>query len=99
MRRGASCFHDSFIQESAMSQESLKAALQNTIAAVQKNAAVARLVFKAQTSLEEDVRCTAKVREFAPMLVDEPPELGGGDAAMNPVELVLVALGTCQEIM
>jgi uncharacterized OsmC-like protein len=82
-----------------MSQESLKAALQNTIAAVQNNAAAGRLVFKAQTSLQEDVRCTAKVRDFASMLVDEPPELGGGNAAMNPVELVLVALGTCQEIM
>jgi len=82
-----------------MSQESLKAALQNTIAAVQNNAAAARLVFKAQTSLQEDVRCSAKVRDFPSMLVDEPPELGGGDAAMNPVELVLVALGTCQEIM
>jgi uncharacterized OsmC-like protein len=33
------------------------------------------------------------------MLVDEPHDLGGSDEAMNPVELVLVALGTCQEIM
>jgi putative redox protein len=82
-----------------MSQETLKAALQKTIAAVQNNASAARLVFRAETSLEEDVRCRAKVRDFPAMLVDEPPELGGGNAAMNPVELVLVALGTCQEIM
>jgi uncharacterized OsmC-like protein len=33
------------------------------------------------------------------MKVDEPPELGGHDAGMNPVELLLVSLGTCQEIV
>jgi uncharacterized OsmC-like protein len=39
------------------------------------------------------------VRDFAPIIVDEPPDLGGADAAANPVELLLVALGACQEIM
>ncbi|MCG6878589.1 MAG: OsmC family protein [Deltaproteobacteria bacterium] len=53
----------------------------------------------AKTELVEGVKCSAKVRNFPPMTVDEPPELGGTDAGMNPVELVLVALGTCQEIM
>ncbi len=82
-----------------MSQEALKKALTTTIAAIQDNPAGANLVFKAETRLEEGVRCSAKVRNFEPMGVDEPPELGGEDTAMNPVELVLVALGTCQEIM
>lgn len=82
-----------------MSQETLKAALQKTIEGITENPSAGSLVFKAETNLEEDVRCTAKVRDFAPMTVDEPSELGGGNAAMNPVELVLVALGTCQEIM
>jgi len=31
--------------------------------------------------------------------VHEPPLLGGTDQAPNPVELVLAALGTCQEIV
>lgn len=82
-----------------MSQEALKKALTTTIAAIQNNPAGANLVFKADTWLEEGVRCSAKVRNFEPMGVDEPPELGGADTAMNPVELILVALGTCQEIM
>ena len=82
-----------------MSQEILKEALQNKIAAVQNNPAAARLVFRARTQLIEDVKCSASVRSFPTMLVDEPRDIGGGDEAMNPVELVLVALGTCQEIM
>jgi uncharacterized OsmC-like protein len=39
------------------------------------------------------------VRNFAPIVVDEPPELGGQDKGANPVELLLVSLGACQEIM
>lgn len=82
-----------------MSQESVKAALMQSIAGIQANAAAAKVVFRADTRLEEDVRCSARVREFAPIIVDEPPELGGSDTAANPVELLLVALGACQEIM
>lgn len=82
-----------------MYDEDMKSALQCTIAAVQADPAKARLVFKAETRLKQNVCCTAKVRDFPTMMVDEPPELGGGNLAMNPVELVLVALGTCQEIM
>ena len=82
-----------------MSQESVKTALLKTIESTKANPAVARLVFRAQTELVEDVRCSAKVRGFAPVTVSEPPALGGKDEGMSPVELVLVALGTCQEIM
>lgn len=82
-----------------MSQETVKAALMKSIAAIQSNPGSAKVVFRAETQLEEDVRCSAKVREFAPIIVDEPPDLGGTDAAANPVELLLVALGACQEIM
>lgn len=82
-----------------MSQESVKKALSDMINVVSSNPSAAKVVFRATTSWEEDVRCSAKVRDFPVMTIDEPPELGGGDAGMNPVELVLVALGTCQEIM
>lgn len=82
-----------------MSQESVKDALMKSIAGIQGNPGAAKVVFRAETQLEEDVRCSAKVRDFPPIVVDEPPELGGADAGANPVELVLVALGACQEIM
>lgn len=82
-----------------MSQASVKEALSKTIAGIQANPAGSNVVFRAETEWVEDVRCTARVRDFAPMTIDEPSELGGQDSASNPVELVLVALGTCQEIM
>ena len=82
-----------------MSQESVKQALMSTIEAIQKNPKCSNAVFRASTDLIEDVRCSARIREFAPMSVDEPAALGGTDVAPNPVELVLAALGTCQEIM
>lgn len=82
-----------------MSQQELKAALTATIESLSNNPASANLVFNAKTRLENGVRCSAQVRNFDPIGVDEPPELGGEDSAMNPVELLLVALGTCQEIM
>ena len=82
-----------------MSRESVKQALTGTIGAIQQNPAIANVVFRADTAWEEDVRCKVNIRDFAPMMIDEPPELGGQDSAPNPVELVLAALGTCQEIM
>lgn len=82
-----------------MSQETVKNALLSTIDSLKKNPAGASVVFRASTQWEEDVRCTATVRDFPAMTIDEPAELGGGDSAVNPTELILMALGTCQEVM
>ena len=82
-----------------MSQTSLKAALMTTMGAIQANPSAGKMEVRVATQLDEDVRCSATVREFPKVIVDEPPGLGGADAGANPVELLLVALGTCQEIM
>jgi putative redox protein len=82
-----------------MSQTDVKSAMMKIITGIQENPSSSKVFFKASTQWEEDVRCSAQVRDFPPMIVDEPPVLGGQDAGQNPVELVLVALGTCQEIM
>ena len=55
-------------------------------------------VFQTDTRLLHNVLTEARIRRFT-LQVDEPPLLGGTDQAPNPVELVLAALGTCQEIV
>ncbi len=54
--------------------------------------------FAADTALVEGYRTEARIREFG-LTADEPPTIGGTDAGPSPVELVLAALGTCQEIV
>lgn len=54
--------------------------------------------FKATAHLQEGLVVHAKSRQFQ-ITIDEPKELGGTDTGMNPVELVLCALGACQAIV
>lgn len=55
-------------------------------------------VFKATAVLQEGVKVDVQARNFH-ITIDEPPSMGGTDAGMNPVELVLGALGACQAIV
>lgn len=54
--------------------------------------------FRATARLQKGMVVKAKSRNFE-ITVDEPKNLGGTDTAMNPVELVLCALGACQSIV
>ncbi len=55
--------------------------------------------FKATAKkLPEGMQVETAARGFK-ILMDEPPELGGTDVAMNPVEAILCALGACQSIV
>ncbi|MFV2033115.1 MAG: OsmC family protein [Gammaproteobacteria bacterium] len=82
-----------------MSQQSVKEAITQTVSAVQADANAGMVKYRAETQWEGDVRCTAKVRDFDTVVIDEPAAFGGGDEAMSPADVILVALGTCQEIM
>jgi uncharacterized OsmC-like protein len=54
-----------------------------------------RKTLKARTVCESGFRNMTYVRQLTPMLVGEPPALLGDDAAPNPSETALAALGSC----
>lgn len=68
-----------------------------TQTALSTDPAQAQAVFHAQSRLGDGVNSAVAIRQFN-VGVDEPPGLGGQDTAPNPVEYILAALGSCQEI-
>jgi uncharacterized OsmC-like protein len=76
---------------------SLTTLIADTRKAVTEDPSNAQAVFAAQGTLvgitEVDVQTGAHT-----FTVDEPPALGGADAAANPVQYALAALGSCQAI-
>nr|WP_319776174.1 OsmC family protein [uncultured Sphaerochaeta sp.] len=81
-----------------MANSDLKNKLVKKIESLKTSPSSSKAVFRSETRLVEGVLCNATIRQFN-LNVDEPAELGGNDIAPNPVELVLAALGTCQEIL
>ncbi|MSR13604.1 MAG: OsmC family peroxiredoxin [Gammaproteobacteria bacterium] len=57
----------------------------------------ARATFKSESQLTNGFRSEVRIREHS-LTVDEPTRIGGTNDGPTPVELVLAALGTCQEI-
>ena len=53
--------------------------------------------FTARTEQVEGLHSHVRIRQFH-LDVDEPPALAGQDHGPNPVEMILAALGSCQEI-
>ncbi len=86
-------------EEVSMSQEKLKNAITGVIGAFTENPDAAKAVFRANTELVENLQCTGTIRDFAPYTIDEPKAIGGADTGPNPLELLCLAVGTCQEIM
>ena len=75
--------------------------LATVIAAVQDKLrltpATAQARFQSSSHLAAGFRSDVSIRQHR-LVVDEPAALGGGDAGPNPIELLLAALGACQEI-
>ena len=84
------------IQESPVDIE-----LKETIGDIQEmyreDADKSRLVFKTSSQLEGRFRSDVKIRDHV-LTIDEPTTIGGSDLGPSPVEVVLAALGSCQEI-
>ncbi len=80
-----------------MSKDHLKQTFSGMINAISEDPSMAKASMLATVELAEGVKCLANVRDFL-LTIDEPAEMGGKNEGMNPVELVLAAMGACQEI-
>jgi uncharacterized OsmC-like protein len=75
----------------------LKDSIQAMQADLRANPDHAIATFSADSRQVEGLRSETKIRQFS-VTIDEPEALGGTDTGPNPVELVLGALASCQEI-
>jgi putative redox protein len=75
----------------------LKQLISDTRSTFSTNPDAARAMFHSTSRLTEGFRSGVSIRQHK-LAADEPPALGGADSAPTPVELILAALGTCQEI-
>ncbi len=80
--------------------ENIKASIKKIIERAGRDKNFGEFKYRVNSHWEGGVLCKAQIRkEGHKLLVDEPPAFGGTDLGASPVELVLVALGTCQQIM
>jgi putative redox protein len=72
-------------------------AFESTKSAVEAEAAAGRGSFETTTSWVDGARARTVARSFT-IETDEPAPLGGTDAAVDPMELLLASVGTCLTI-
>lgn len=77
--------------------EALRDLIVETQANFKANPKDALATFRSESSLQSGLQSKVSMREHS-LTVDEPAALGGDDSGPNPVELILAALGSCQEI-
>ncbi|GAA1736566.1 OsmC family protein [Aeromicrobium alkaliterrae] len=71
------------------------AAVGALVAGIQADPAKAVTTWAAHVTWDGAFASHARIRQFDGIRSDEPPALGGGDTAPNPVEQLLGALGNC----
>lgn len=75
----------------------LKQLISDTQATYRAQPEAAKVTFRSSSRQTEGFRSEISIRQHK-LAADEPLSLGGVDSAPNPVELILAALGSCQEI-
>jgi uncharacterized OsmC-like protein len=75
----------------------LQQIISDTQTSLRSNPELGKTIFNSRSALKEGFHSEVNLRQHQ-ITVDEPPILGGTDQGPNPVELILAALGTCQEI-
>lgn len=57
------------------------------------------LEISAKSAWVKATETTHFIRDFDPIITDEPPALGGQDKGINPVEAILTALNGCKGVV
>jgi len=73
-------------------------AFQSTVESIRKAPASGIAPFHVAFDLVDGVEGTAKVRDFAPIVLDEPENFGGSNLGPNPVEYLLTGAVGCFSI-
>ena len=53
---------------------------------------------RAHAEMLDRTGCAIRVRDFPPLISDEPPSRGGGDRGQSPLELLLASLCACTNV-
>ena len=53
---------------------------------------------RAHAEMLDRTGCAIHVRDFPPLISDEPPSRGGGDRGQSPLELLLASLCACTNV-
>lgn len=86
-------------EENIKSLETVKISINNMIEKSKNDPEFGKFKYYVNTRWEGGTLCKNQIRRAHKLLVDEPPSFGGSDLSASPVELVLAALGSCQQIM
>lgn len=70
-------------------------AVQQTVNAMKENPELGMTKWTAHINWQDGVKNEMVIRDFQPVIVDEPEKLGGKDNAPNPVEYLIGAAASC----
>jgi uncharacterized OsmC-like protein len=70
-------------------------AIKQTISAINENPELGMKKWFAHVEWKDGVQNQLAIREFSPIIIDEPVQLGGTDKGANPVEYLIGAAVSC----